>query len=101
MTLRRLRGRAERLIPMAMLLATLLLALQSYRPWPMAVAARHLAAAPNCTAARIVGLAPSSRGQPGYWGQHDADADGIACEPITPANAAASSWHLPEPGGLP
>ncbi|MER9165284.1 excalibur calcium-binding domain-containing protein [Mesorhizobium sp. M7A.F.Ca.US.010.02.1.1] len=34
---------------------------------------RHLAAFPNCTAAR--------RGEPGYWPTHDADHDGIACEP--------------------
>lgn len=43
--------------------------------------ARHLAAAPNCNAARAVGLAPARRGQPGYWPSHDADNDGIACEP--------------------
>lgn len=43
-------------------------------------AARHLAAAPNCDAARMVGLAPARRGQPGYYPTHDADDDGIACE---------------------
>lgn len=42
---------------------------------------RHLLAAPNCEAARAVGLAPARRGQPGYWPKHDADNDGIACEP--------------------
>jgi hypothetical protein len=42
---------------------------------------RHVAAAPNCTAARAMGLAPAWRGQPGYYPQHDADRDGIACEP--------------------
>jgi len=42
---------------------------------------RHLLAAPNCDAARSVGLAPSRRGQPGYWPKHDRDGDGIACEP--------------------
>ncbi|MGB8999038.1 MAG: excalibur calcium-binding domain-containing protein, partial [Pseudolabrys sp.] len=31
-------------------------------------------------AAKMVGLAPSRRGQPGYWDHHDADGDGIACE---------------------
>lgn len=44
--------------------------------------ARHFMAAPNCHAARLVGLAPSVRGQPGYWNEHDRDRDGIACEPI-------------------
>lgn len=42
---------------------------------------RHLASAPNCSAARAVGLAPARRGQPGYWPSHDADNDGTACEP--------------------
>ena len=41
----------------------------------------HLAAAPNCNAARSVGLAPARRGQPGYWLSHDRDRDGWACEP--------------------
>jgi hypothetical protein len=49
--------------------------------WPLTVALRHAAAAPNCTAARAVGLAPAYRGQPGYYPQHDRDRDGIACEP--------------------
>jgi hypothetical protein len=49
--------------------------------WPLTVAIRHAAAAPNCAAARMVGLAPARRGQPGYYPQHDRDRDGIACEP--------------------
>jgi len=49
--------------------------------WPLSVAIRHAAAAPNCAAARMVGLAPARRGQPGYYPQHDRDRDGIACEP--------------------
>ena len=44
-------------------------------------ALRHFAAFPNCAAARAVGLAPARKGQPGYWPTHDADKDGIACEP--------------------
>ena len=44
--------------------------------------ARHLLAAPNCSVARLVGLAPARRGEPGYWDDHDADHDGVACEPI-------------------
>ncbi|MBZ9741988.1 MULTISPECIES: excalibur calcium-binding domain-containing protein [unclassified Mesorhizobium] len=51
---------------------------------------RHLAAFPNCTAARLVGLAPARRGEPGYWPTHDADHDGIACEP----------WHGGNPSGV-
>ena len=51
-------------------------------PWPAGTTIRHIAAAPNCTAARLVGLAPAARGQPGYWPGHDADRDGLACEPV-------------------
>ena len=50
-------------------------------PWPVTTTIRHFAAAPNCAAARAVGLAPSRTGQPGYWSRHDRDNDGIACEP--------------------
>jgi len=50
-------------------------------PWPATTTIRHFAAAPNCAAARAVGLAPSRTGQPGYWSRHDRDNDGIACEP--------------------
>ena len=42
----------------------------------------HLLASPNCTAARLVGLAPATRDEPGYWDRHDADHDGVACEPF-------------------
>jgi hypothetical protein len=52
-----------------------------FSPWPMMITLRHIAAAPNCAAARNVDLAPSRKGQPGYWPSHDADFDGIACEP--------------------
>jgi hypothetical protein len=41
---------------------------------------KHIAAFPNCSAARAVGVAPARRGEPGYWPSHDADDDGIACE---------------------
>ena len=36
---------------------------------------------PNCAAARAVGAAPITRGQPGYRPELDDDGDGIACEP--------------------
>lgn len=52
----------------------------SNSPWPVAVTLKHLAAFPNCQTAEMVGLAPSRRGQPGYWSHHDADDAGIACE---------------------
>lgn len=45
------------------------------------LALRHLAAAPDCNAARAQGLAPARRGEPGYYARHDRDNDGIACEP--------------------
>jgi hypothetical protein len=49
-------------------------------PWPIGLTLRHLAAAPNCAAARAVGLAPARKGEPGYCASHDRDGDGIACE---------------------
>jgi hypothetical protein len=36
---------------------------------------------PNCAAARSAGVAPISRGQPGYREGLDGDDDGVACEP--------------------
>jgi hypothetical protein len=53
----------------------------SSRPWSATMQASHIAAYPSCDAARAVGLAPSYKGQPGYWPQHDRDNDGVACEP--------------------
>ena len=50
-------------------------------PYPPFDTLRHLLAVPNCDAARAVGLAPARRGEPGYWPNHDADNDGVACEP--------------------
>lgn len=55
--------------------------LVAVKPRTVGEGARHLLAAPNCDAARAVGLAPARRGQPGYYASHDADGDGIACEP--------------------
>lgn len=49
--------------------------------WSAADMAKHIVAFPNCSAARLVGLAPAYKGQPGYWPQHDRDDDGWACEP--------------------
>ena len=50
-------------------------------PWPVMTTLKHWRAAPNCTAARAAGLAPARRGEPGYYPKHDADNDGVACEP--------------------
>jgi len=49
-------------------------------PWPVGLTLKHLAAFPSCTAARMAGVAPVRRGEPGYWHHNDADDDGIACE---------------------
>ena len=65
-------------IPLIVVLGALAIAAN---PWPALVSLRHFAAAPNCDAARAVGLAPARRGQPGYYPKHDRDQDGIACEP--------------------
>jgi hypothetical protein len=53
-------------------------------PWPLVPTLKHLAAFPNCDAARLVGLAPAHMGQPGYWVHNDRDGDGIACERYRP-----------------
>jgi hypothetical protein len=62
------------------IVAWLLLALVIVTPWPFELSVRHFAAAFGCNAARAVELAPSRRGQPGYWPWLDRDHDGIACE---------------------
>jgi hypothetical protein len=49
-------------------------------PWPPVATLKHIAAFPNCDAARELGLAPARRGDPGYWDKHDRDMDGVACE---------------------
>ena len=56
--------------------------LLSLSPWPPILMLRHIASSPSCSAARAVGLAPARKGEPGYWTSHDADEDGIACEPL-------------------
>lgn len=72
---------AKRILIGIGIVALLLSALWSISPWPLMVTLRHLGAAPNCSAARFFDLAPARRGKPGYYQRHDADADGIACEP--------------------
>ena len=55
--------------------------LLSLSPWPPLATLKHFASVQNCDAARAFGVAPARVGQPGYWASHDADNDGIACEP--------------------
>jgi Excalibur calcium-binding domain len=58
--------------------------------WPPVATLKHLAAFPNCDAARLVGLAPARKGEPGYWSRNDRDKDGIACEPWPPVKSGMS-----------
>ncbi|WP_321176876.1 excalibur calcium-binding domain-containing protein [Bradyrhizobium sp. USDA 3256] len=52
--------------------------------WPITATLRHIASAPNCDFARLVGLAPARRGEPGSWKRNDRDGDGLSCEPWPP-----------------
>lgn len=52
------------------------------RPFSPIEKVRHVLAKPNCSAARLVRLAPARRGEPGYYLEHDRDRDGWACEPL-------------------
>lgn len=71
-------------VPLAV--ASIILGLMAYqtwdRPWALQEKILHSLAAPNCAAARAMGLAPARKGRPGYYQRHDADGDGIACEPF-------------------
>ncbi|MEM7290174.1 MAG: excalibur calcium-binding domain-containing protein [Pseudomonadota bacterium] len=53
----------------------------SLSPWPPLATVKHIASIQNCDAAKAFGVAPARVGEPGYWSRHDADNDGIACEP--------------------
>lgn len=87
----RLYGRFKVPILIALAAGTILGGIAVMSPWPVTTTLRHIAAAPNCTAARAVGLAPAYRGQPGYWTKHDRDKDGWACEPWP--RSSAKSWR--------
>lgn len=52
-----------------------------FSPWPPMMTLKHIAAFPNCAAARAVGLAPAKQGEPGFWHRQDRDGDGTSCEP--------------------
>jgi hypothetical protein len=60
-----------------------LIAGAEYRNWSVPALLRHMAALPNCSAARAVGLGNAREGEPGYYSGHDRDGDGISCEPWT------------------
>lgn len=81
----RARGRRLRPFRVPLLIVLVLAGIAAYRvsagPWSVDLTLRHVAAAPNCDAARAVGLAPAARGEPGYYPRHDRDQDGWACEP--------------------
>lgn len=62
----------------------------SASPWPAMDTLKHIGAFPNCTAARAFGVDRARVGQPGYYARHDADGDGIACEPIPVERPARS-----------
>lgn len=64
----------------ALLILASALAIKIVSPWPFLVTLKHIAAFPNCEAARLVNLAPSERGAAGYYSRHDGDDDGVACE---------------------
>ena len=66
---------------LALAAGALYLGLVLFSPWPPLVTLKHIAALPTCAAARAVGLAPASKGEPGYWSIHDPDGNGTACEP--------------------
>ena len=48
--------------------------------WPAEMKAKHMAARKSCEAARATGLAPATKGYPGYWPHLDVDNDGVSCE---------------------
>ena len=81
MFVRGIRRRLPVLATAAAAFALLFLALVYLSPWPAMATLKHVAAFPNCDAARALGLAPARQGEPGYWPRHDRDNDGIACEP--------------------
>jgi len=55
-------------------------ALTTLSPWPLATTVRHVASFPSCGLARVIGLAPAYRGDPGYWTHQDEDGNGRSCE---------------------
>jgi hypothetical protein len=80
MKLRRYLRSLKLLFGAVLLALALTWGLMSFSPWPLLTTLKHLAAFPNCTAARAVGLAPAYQGQPGYWQWNDEDRNGRACE---------------------
>jgi hypothetical protein len=81
---RRIYRRAGFLVFAAIGAGAISLGLLNLSPWRPLLTLKHLAASPNCKAARVVGLAPANKGEPGYWSRHDQNDDGTACEPWVP-----------------
>ncbi|MEO1090153.1 MAG: excalibur calcium-binding domain-containing protein [Pseudomonadota bacterium] len=69
---------AEMAFVLPVLLALCLVGAAWFSSWQLSTALKHVFAAPDCAAARLVGLAPSARGEPGYDPQRDGD--GWACD---------------------
>ncbi|MFZ1430062.1 MAG: hypothetical protein WAS21_25230 [Geminicoccaceae bacterium] len=95
--LRRLRRRAVGAGPPLLVVALIALAgfatLILTSPWPLGLTLRHLAAAPSCSLARSVGLAPARHDQPVYWDWHDPDLDGWSCASL-PGGRDRGFWVL-------
>ena len=78
---RDLRSHIVKWVLFALLLSSIVAGLFAFSPWPPLATLKHFASIQNCDAARAFGVAPARTGEPGYWHRHDADNDGIACEP--------------------
>ena len=95
--LRRLRRRAGAAGPPLAVMALIAFAgfavLVLTSPWPVGLTLRHLAAAPSCSLAQAVGLAPARHGEPGYWTYHDPDLDGWSCASL-PGGRTRGFWVL-------
>lgn len=76
---------ARRAAPLFLVAFAALFAAFAASPFPPLQSLRHLAAAPTCSASRAVGLQAAPYGAAGYWTWNDQDLDGIACEPLPPA----------------
>lgn len=76
---RAFQGLAATFLSIALIAGAFYLATR-HSDWDRMTILKHIAAFPNCAAAREMGLAPTRRGEPGYYVKHDRDRDGIACE---------------------
>lgn len=84
----RLIRRARNILITASLIFLVISPFAFHPQWTFGQTVRHILSIPNCSFARMVGLEKAREGYPGYYGHHDRDGDGIACEPI-PLNAVS------------